>query len=105
MNFESFDFGLDSRACFSDVKWYMREIRWNRPLEGRISGVYRIRVRVVKIRGKSSFLLRCAGRWLLGLIGLERLIKIFLEDLLKILTGFLGVGTWIGIQVKNLNVF
>ena len=52
----------------------MRKSRWNRPLEGRIPRIYRIRVRVVKIRGKSSFLLRCAGRWLVGLIGLEKLI-------------------------------
>ena len=74
LNFESFDFSWDLRACFSEVKWYMGKIRWNRPLEGRIPGIYRIRVRVVKIRGKSSFLLRCAGSWLVGLIGLEKLI-------------------------------
>ena len=42
--------------------------------EGRIPEIYRIRVRVVKIRVKSIFFLRCAGRCLVGLIGLEKLI-------------------------------
>ena len=71
LNFESLDFGWDSRACFSEVLWKMGKSRWNRSLGGRIPGIYRIRVRVVKIQGKSSFLLRCAGRCLVGFMGLE----------------------------------